>query len=287
MKHPGPIAAPDRLGAYYREISRFPLLSHDEERELARKYRDTGDRDAAYRLVTSNLRFVLKIAHEYSRYGMNIIDLIQEGNIGLMKAVQKFDPDRGFRLISYAVWWIRAYIQAYILRNWSLVKIGTRSEERQLFFALEKAKKELVAFEGARSLPPPPGVGVIEQPAFSAEEIEDMDRRIHVRDVSMDAPLNTETTDTFADFMADPKSDFQADIIKKDDAERLQAGITEALKSLDERERYIVENRVMAESPMTLEDIGKTFGVTKERARQLESRALKRLKDLLKGFKPE
>ncbi|MFA6033781.1 MAG: RNA polymerase factor sigma-32 [Myxococcota bacterium] len=275
---------------YIKDLSRYPLLTPEEERELARRYRDTGDVEAARKLVTSNLRFVVKIANEYQRYGVKLPDLIQEGNIGLMKAVKKFDPDRGYRFISYAVWWIRAYIQAFILKSWSLVKIGTTESERRLFFSLEKAKKELARLDGEKAEPLRLTDGTKREepdPSFSAEQVEDMDRRIHGRDLSIDTPISQDTSETFLDRTADPSANFQDDVINREEGEKLQSAIKKTLDNLPTRERYIIENRVMADEPMTLEEIGKTFGVTRERARQIEAKAISMMKSAMEEFKPD
>jgi len=276
------------LNVYMREIGQYPLLSREEEHRLAVKYRASGDREAAMRLVTSNLRFVVKIAYEYTRYGMKLADLIQEGNMGLMKAVQKFDPSRGYRLISYAVWWIRAFIQAFILKSWSMVKIGTTQAQRRLFFSLEKAKREVARLEGGdagtKELPEPGKIS--DRLNVTSDEINDMERRIHGRDLSIDSPISDDSSETYLDQTADPRSDFQEEIIRKEDGAKLQISINKALDELPVRERYIIENRAMADEPKTLEEIGKAFGITRERTRQLEYRALSRLRERMAEFQP-
>jgi RNA polymerase sigma-32 factor len=276
------------MSAYLTDASRYPLLTVEEEIELAKRYRETGDKEAARKLVTSNLRFVVKIAYEYVRYGVKLADLVQEGNLGLMRAVQKFDPSRGYRFISYAVWWIRAFIQAFILKSWSLVKIGTTQAQRRLFFSLEKARREVAKIDGAV----PEELGMIEADKLSTrlnastQEIESMDLRIKGRDLSIDAHISDDSPDTYLDITPDPNSDFQEEVIRREDGVMLKDRIGKVLENLPQKERYIVENRMMADEPMTLEEIGKTFGVTRERARQIEARASKRLKEALMQFAP-
>lgn len=276
------------MSVYLTDVSRYPLLSVEEEYELATRYRETGDKEAARKLVTSNLRFVVKIAYEYIRYGVKLADLVQEGNLGLMRAVQKFDPSRGYRFISYAVWWIRAFIQAFILKSWSLVKIGTTQAQRRLFFSLEKARREVAKIDGKV----PEELNMIEADKLSARlnasaaEIESMDLRIKGRDLSIDAHISEDSSDTYLDITPDPNSDFQDEVIRREDGVTLKERIGKVLEQLPQKERYIVENRMMADEPMTLEEIGKTFGVTRERARQIETRASRRLKEALMEFAP-
>jgi RNA polymerase sigma-32 factor len=239
--------------------------------------------------VTANLRFVVKIAYEYARYGVKLQDLVQEGNLGLMKAVQKFDPDRGYRFISYAVWWIRAFIQAYILKTWSLVKIGTTQAQRKLFFSLSKARREVARLDGSdplKELSPADVTRVAGKLNVRRDEVEEMELRMRGRDLSIDATVTDESHDTRLDMMADPNADVQAEVIRKEDGLRLRDRIGAALGKLPTKERYIVENRLMADEPMTLEEIGKSFGVTRERVRQLEARAMKLMREQLGEFAP-
>ena len=268
--------SPDSLSTYLSELNRYPLLTVEQEQSLSRRFRD-GDLAAGHLLITSNLRFVVKVAYEYRSYGLKLSDLIQEANIGLMKAVRKFDPDKGIRLISYAVWWIRAYIQNYILKSWSLVKLGTTQAQRRLFFSLARTRRELERL-GA-------GDGVVvnaEEIArklnVKASEVREMEQRMGGRDLSLDAPIGEDGDTTHMDFV-ESEGASQADEV----AERQQAGITRelvqrALKRLDPRERFIIEQRVMGDAEMTLSELGEHFGFSRERARQLEIRAKDKLK---------
>jgi RNA polymerase sigma-32 factor len=268
--------SPNSLSTYLSEINHYPLLTVQQEQALSRRFRD-GDLAAGHQLVTSNLRFVVKVAYEYRSYGLKLSDLIQEANIGLMKAVQKFDPDKGIRLISYAVWWIRAYIQNYILKSWSLVKLGTTQAQRRLFFSLARTRRELERL-GA-------GEGVVvnaEEIArklnVKASEVREMEQRMGGRDLSLDAPMGEDGDATHMDFV-ESEGVSQADEV----AERQQADLTRslvqrALKRLDPRERFIIEQRVMGDAEMTLSELGEHFGFSRERARQLEIRAKDKLK---------
>jgi RNA polymerase sigma-32 factor len=276
------------LELYLSEISRFPLLSADEEQRLARAFAESHDTRAAHRLVTANLRFVVKVSYGYRSYGLPMADLIQEGNIGLMKAVQKFDPDMGIRLISYAVWWIRAYIQNYILRSWSLVKIGTTQAQRKLFFSLARAKRELERhslLHGPDSDARDPAK-VARKLHVLPSEVQEMERRLEGHDLSLDAPI-AESGAPHLDFVF-------STVPPQDDAlslaeERLIAAaqVGAALSRLDARERFIIEKRVMGDQPMTLKQLGEHFGFSRERARQLEIRAKEKLRHALGGLAEE
>ena len=277
------------LEMYLSEINRYPLLSIDEEQRLARQYAATGETRAAHRLVTANLRFVVKVAYEYRSYGFKVADLIQEGNIGLMKAVQKFDPDKGIRLISYAVWWIRAYIQNYILKSWSLVKLGTTQAQRKLFFSLARTRRELdkTSAEHGADSDGRDANKVAKKLRVKASEVREMELRLDGRDLSLDAPMGDDAGSSHLDFVpgADPS---QADALS--DAQQRQVVTTRvgaALSNLDPRERFIVEQRVMSERPMTLKEIGEHFGFSRERARQLEIRAKEKLKERLRALAEE
>jgi len=270
------------LHYYLSEINRYPLLDAAEEQHLARAYRDRGDSRAAHALVTANLRFVVKVAYGYRSYGLRMADLIQEGNIGLMKSVQKFDPDLGIRLISYAVWWIRAYIQNYVLRSWSLVKVGTTQAQRKLFFSLARTRRELDRWSsahGADSDGNDPSK-VARKLRVSPAEVREMQQRLEGRDLSLDVPVGDGGA-LHVDFLASggPPQD---DMVASAEERRLVAGqVGEALARLDPRERFIIEHRVMLDPPMTLKDLGEHFGFSRERARQLEIRAREKLRHAL------
>jgi RNA polymerase sigma-32 factor len=278
MKHGG--TGSDSLEQYLSEISKIALLTVEEERRLARLFRDRGDGRAAHRLVESNLRFVVKVAYEYRSYGLKMADLIQEGNIGLMKAVQKFDPDKEIRLISYAVWWIRAYIQNYVLRSWSLVKIGTTQAQRKLFFSLARTKHELEKLAGPGALGPE--VAGAEQIAkklrVRTSDVEEMQRRMEGRDLSLDAPMSDDGASSHVDFIPSDGSSADDDLAKAQEDRMIADRVGDALSRLDPRERHIIRRRVMEESPETLKELGEHFGFSRERARQIEIRAREKLR---------
>jgi RNA polymerase sigma-32 factor len=271
------------LELYLSEINQFPLLTVEEEQQLARLYRDAGDTRAAHRLVTANLRFVVKVAYEYRSYGFKMSDLIQEGNIGLMKAVQKFDPDKGIRLISYAVWWIRAYIQNYILKSWSLVKLGTTQAQRKLFFSLARTKRELdklSAEHGAASDGEDSGK-IAKKLRVKPAEVQEMQQRMEGRDLSLDAPMGDDGAYTHVDFVVGKGASQDDELSGAQESQMVTSRIGDALARLDQRERYIIEMRVMSDKPMTLKELGEHFGFSRERARQLEIRAKEKLKQEL------
>jgi RNA polymerase sigma-32 factor len=270
--------ASSTLDQYLREINQVPLLTVEEERRLARCFRDEGDTRAGHRLVEANLRFVVKVAFEYRSYGLRMADLIQEGNIGLMKAVQKFDPDKEIRLISYAVWWIRAYIQNHILKSWSLVKIGTTQAQRKLFFSLARTRHEIERLS--------PGAG-LEEPADAAlvasklkvrtSDVVEMTQRMEGRDLSLDAPV-ADGTSTHLEFTPAEGEGQDVELAQAEEDALVNRRVSEAMGRLDPRERHIVEARVMGEGKETLRDLGHHFGFSRERARQLEIRALEKLR---------
>ncbi len=280
MKRDSRATASTSLDAYLSEIHRFPLLTVEEEQSLARTFRDKGDARAAHRLVTANLRFVVKVAHEYRSYGFTLIDLVQEGNIGLMKAVQKFDPDKGIRLISYAVWWIRAYIQNHILKSFSLVKLGTTQAQRKLFFSLARTRRELDAMSAEHGLDSDGAdpEKIAKKLNVKRGEVEEMTQRMHGRDVSIDAPVGDDGGSTHGDFLAGHSPPHDHALADAQEQKMMQGRIGAALALLDERERFIVEHRFMSDEPLTLKEIGERFHVSRERARQLEIRATQKLK---------
>ncbi len=267
----------DSLSLYMAEVRKFALLTPEEERALAVRVHDHGDKEAARRLVVSNLRFVVKIAHEYRHYGLSLIDLIQEGNIGLMKAVSKFNPHRGFRLISYAVWWIRAYIQAFILKSWSLVKIGTTQAQRKLFYKLRKAKREMTT----------DGVGPSSEQLAAAlgvkeTDIDEMDLRLAGRDFFLDAQVDSENgKTTHLDLLPAATPSQEEELADSQESSQLQALAAKGLATLTEKERFTMERRVMADEPLTLQEIGDHFGISRERARQIEANAIRKMKKFL------
>lgn len=262
------------LEKYISEINRFPILSAEEEFRYAVEWRKNQNMEAAEKLVVSNLRFVVKIAHEYRNYGVKLADLIQEGNIGLMHAVKKFDPYKGYRLISYAVWWIRAYIQNYIIKTWSLVKIGTTQAQRKLFFKLNKTKKDIQAL----SLKNPEFREIADSLGVREDEVEEMDVRMSNRDLSLDMAIGDEGGTSHMDYLTYEGEDQESALIRKEETELVQKNITGALAALNEKEMYIIKHRVMADDPKTLQEIGDLYNITRERARQIEKQALKKLR---------
>jgi RNA polymerase sigma-32 factor len=266
------------LEMYLSEINRYPLLSVDEEQALARSFRQKGDSRSAHLLVTSNLRFVVKVAYEYRSYGFRMADLVQEGNIGLMKAVQKFDPDKNIRLISYAVWWIRAYIQNYILKSWSLVKLGTTQAQRKLFFSLARTRREIDRASAGTGEPPASALQIAAKLNVKADEVVEMQLRMEGRDLSLDAPVGDEGATSHVEFVADGAPSQSEELSGAQEREMMSGRIGLALTRLDARERFIIEARLMNDRPMTLKELGDHFGFSRERARQLEIRAKEKLK---------
>jgi RNA polymerase sigma-32 factor len=268
------------LDQYMSEVRRFSLISREEEAALARQLRDEGDVEAAHKLVTSNLRFVVKVAMEYRSYGTRMLDLVQEGNVGLMHAVRKFDPERGYRLITYAVWWIRAYIQSYLLKAFSLVKIGTTQAQRRIFFKLGAARKELEHELGTdvrelsdeeRHRELARAIGVKER------DIGPMEMRMSARDFSLDLALEEGGDATHMDVLADDSDNSESLVGAAELAESMRTDLREAMKTLNAREREVIELRHLREDPPTLREVGKGWGVSRERARQIEAAAKKKL----------
>lgn len=275
------------LHRYLAEISNYPVLSREEEYELARKYREDGDLEAARKLVTSNLKFVVSVANEYKNYGFNTMDIIQEGNIGLMHAVKGFDPTKGYRLISYAVWWIRAYMQNYIIKSWSLVKVGTTQAQRKLFYKLRSAKNELEL--GKDNLSAEDYKELAQKLNVSDKAVIEMDQRMGGKDLSLDAEIKSDNDMSHLDFLADSGVNQEDLLTKSQEAEIVKDGMSDALETLKDRERYIIEQRVLSDSPKTLDELGTKYNISRERVRQIESAALKKIKSVLqeKGIKKE
>jgi len=272
----------DSLQRYMAEIRRYPLLSPTEEHELAVQYKEQGDIEAAYRLVTGNLRLVVMIARNYQRAFRNLLDLIQEGNVGLMEAVRNFDPYRGVRFPSYAVWWIRAYIIRYIMNNWRMVKLGTTQAQRKLFFNLQREKERLEA-EGIT-----PGPKLLAQHiGVKEEEVVEMEQRMSGRDLSLDMPVNDdEESATFLDFIADKQATTEEEVATTEYKRLIREKTKEFARTLKGKELDIFEKRLekhlLDEEPWTLQEIGDQYGISRERVRQLENRLKKKLMDYLK-----
>jgi len=269
-----PVVA-DSLSLYMAEIRRFPLLDADEERQLAISFYEDNDLGAAHRLITSNLRFVVKISAEYRSYGMKMLDLIQEGNIGLMMAVRKFNPYKGIRLISYAVWWIRAYIQNFIISNWSLLKIGTTQAQKKLFFKLNQAKSAIRSMIGHDGLHEAALLLDVKE-----SEVQEMEQRMR-GEYSLDAELEPGEGITMLDSLADDRSNQEELLAGSQEAAILQREVGKAMEQLNEKERYIIEQRVAADEPLTLQEIADHFAISRERVRQIEEGARRKLRNIL------
>jgi len=268
------------LERYLVEISNHPVLSREEEYKLAVKYRDEGDLEAAKKLVSANLKFVVKIANEYKNYGINMMDVIQEGNIGLMNAVKGFDPTKGYRIISYAVWWIRAYIQNYLMKSWSLVKVGTNQAQRKLFYKLRSTKNSLE--KDGEFITDEDYSRIAKELGVRNKDVIEMDQRMSKKDFSLDSKIGENQENTFLSLLEDPMYN-QEDLLAKSQLENsIKDNIVPILETLKDRERYIIEKRILTESPLTLEKIGKKFEISRERVRQIENTALKKIK---KAFK--
>jgi RNA polymerase sigma-32 factor len=266
----------DPLQRYLAEIRRFPLLGRDEEHRLAVRYKEYEDVQAAYKLVTSNLRLVVMIAREYQKAFKNLLDLIQEGNMGLMEAVKNFDPYRGVRFPSYAVWWIRAYMIRYIMNDWRMVKIGTTQAQRKLFFNLQK-EKEKIESEGLT-----PGPKLLAQRLnVKEDEVVEMEQRLGSRDLSVDVPIGDDSEATMLNFLQDNKQSPEEQFADAQYRELLRHKMEQFAKSLKDKELVIYRERLLTEEPVTLREIGEKYGISRERVRQIEERVKKKLKTYL------
>jgi RNA polymerase sigma-32 factor len=269
------------LSRYLDEIRRFPMLEPGEEYMLAKRWREHGDRDAAHRLVTSHLRLVAKIAMGYRGYGLPISEVVSEGNVGLMQAIKRFDPDKGFRLATYAMWWIKAAIQEYILRSWSLVKMGTTANQKKLFFNLRKAKGRISALEEG-DLKPDQVKTIATRLGVTEQDVIDMNRRLG-GDVSLNAPLREEGEGgEWQDWLVDDSASQESVLAAAQEGQNRLAALRDALGVLNARERRIFEARRLAEDPITLEELSTEFGVSRERVRQIEVRAFEKIQDAVK-----
>jgi RNA polymerase sigma-32 factor len=269
------------LSRYLTEIRNFPMLQPEEEYMLAKRWREHSDSGAAHRLVTSHLRLVAKIAMGYRGYGLPINEIVSEGNVGLMQAVKRFEPDKGFRLATYAMWWIRASIQEYILRSWSLVKIGTTAAQKKLFFNLRKAKGQIKAIEDGDMRPEQVAL-IATKLGVTEEEVISMNRRLAAPDHSLNAPLRADSEGEWQDWLVDEtpnQESILADQEEKDDRHDL---LEEAMKALNERERHILKERRLKDEPATLEDLSKEYDISRERVRQIEVRAFEKLQRAIK-----
>jgi RNA polymerase sigma-32 factor len=270
------VGAHGGLTRYLEEIRQFPMLEPQQEYMLAKSWREHGDRDAAHELVTSHLRLVARIAMGYRGYGLPIGEVISEGNVGLMQAVKRFDPDKGFRLATYAMWWIRAAIQEYILRSWSLVKMGTTAAQKKLFFNLRKIKGQLKALDEG-DLRPDQVKRIATQLGVTEEDVVSMNRRL-AGDSSLNAPVrNDAESGEWQDWLVDDTMDQETALAESEERENRREMLNDALKGLNARERRVFEARRLAEDPLTLEELSAEFGVSRERIRQIEVRAFEKV----------
>jgi RNA polymerase sigma-32 factor len=276
------LTAESGLTRYLEEIRRFPMLEPQDEYMLAKRWREHGDRDAAHKLVTSHLRLVAKIAMGYRGYGLPISEVISEGNVGLMQAVKRFEPEKGFRLATYAMWWIKAAIQEYILRSWSLVKMGTTANQKKLFFNLRKAKSKISALEEG-DLRPDQVKLIAKRLGVTEQDVVDMNRRLG-GDVSLNAPIREDgDSGEWQDWLVDEVSDQETRLADSEESDNRRKALGEALSVLNERERRIFEARRLADDPITLEDLAAEFGVSRERVRQIEVRAFEKVQRAVKS----
>src|SRR2546421_12987072 len=275
------ISSEGGLGRYLQEIRQFPMLQPDEEYMLAKRWKEHGDREAAHKLVTSHLRLVAKIAMGYRGYGLPISEVISEGNVGLMQAVKRFEPDKGFRLATYAMWWIKAAIQEYIPRSWSLVKMGTTANQKKLFFNLRKAKSRISALEEG-DLHPDQVKLIAKRLGVTEQDVIDMNRRLG-GDVSLNAPIREDgDSGEWQDWLVDDVNDQETRLAESEEFDNRKKALGEALSGLHQRERRIFEARRLADDPITLEELADEFRVSRERVRQIEVRAFEKVQKAVK-----
>jgi RNA polymerase sigma-32 factor len=276
-----PVLAGDSgLSRYLDEIRRFPMLEPQEEYILAKRWREHSDGEAAHRLVTSHLRLVAKIAMGYRGYGLPIGEVISEGNIGLMQAVKRFEPEKGFRLATYAMWWIRASIQEYILRSWSLVKMGTTANQKKLFFNLRKAKSQISALDDG-DLKPHQIDTIATKLGVTKQEVVEMNRRLG-GDASLNSPLREDGDGEWQDWLVDESASQESLLVDAEETDNRRTALAQALNVLNERERRIFEARRLSDEPMTLEDLSAEFGISRERVRQIEVRAFEKVQQAVR-----
>lgn len=268
------------LTRYLQEIRRFPMLTQKEEFTLAKQWTEQGDVEAAHKLVTSHLRLVAKIAMGYRGYGLPVGELISEGNIGMMQAVKRFDPDRGFRLATYAMWWIRAAIQEYILHSWSLVKIGTTAAQKKLFFNLRKIKGQLKAFEDG-DLAPETVSEIARRLDVPEHEVVNMNRRIAAPDHSLNAPLRIDGDGEWQDWLEDTSPNQETELAASEELTLRRQMLGTAMSNLNDRERHILTQRRLTEEPMTLEELSQIYKISRERVRQIEVRAFEKVQEMI------
>jgi RNA polymerase sigma-32 factor len=270
------------LGRYLQDIRKFPMLEPDEEYMLAKRWAERDDVDAAHKLVTSHLRLVAKIAMGYRGYGLPLSELISEGNVGMMQAVKRFDPDRGFRLATYAMWWIRAAIQEYILHSWSLVKMGTTAAQKKLFFNLRKLKGQMQAIDEG-DLNPEQVKHIAEQLNVPEQDVVSMNRRLAAPDHSLNAPLRVDGDGEWQDWLMDEEDSQEHRLAETEELGHRRELLARAMETLNERERHILTERRLKEEPTTLEDLSQEYGISRERVRQIEVRAFEKLQKSIRN----
>jgi RNA polymerase sigma-32 factor len=276
------ISAESNLSRYLQEIRKFPMLAPEEEYMLAKRWQEHEDSKAAHKLVTSHLRLVAKIAMGYRGYGLPLSELISEGNVGMMQAVKRFDPDRGFRLATYAMWWIRAAIQEYILHSWSLVKMGTTAAQKKLFFNLRKLKGQMQAIEEG-DLSPEQVKQIATKLEVPEQDVVNMNRRLAAPDHSLNAPLRAESEGEWQDWLVDETSNQEISLAENEEMGKRRQLLQAAMTGLNERERDILVERRLRDNPTTLEDLSQKYGISRERVRQIEVRAFEKLQKAIKN----
>jgi RNA polymerase sigma-32 factor len=276
------VAAEDKLSRYLQQIRAFPTLTVEEELALSKRWRDHKDVEAAHKLVTSLLRLVVKIALGYRRYGLPVGELISEGNVGMLQAMNRFDPDRGFRLATYAMWWIRAAIQEYILHSWSLVKLGTTAAQKKLFFNLRRMKRRMQAIEDG-DLRPEHVAKIAHVLGVPEHEVVNMNRRLAASDHSLNAPMRTDREDEWQDWLADESQSQETSFADREEFSGRQALLPGALRTLNERERHILIKRRLKDNPTTLEELAQQYAISRERVRQIEVHAFEKLQKVMKA----
>ena len=277
-----PMAPEGNLTRYLQEIRKFPMLAPEEEYALAKRWQESGDLEAAHKLVTSHLRLVAKIAMGYRGYGLPVGELISEGNVGMMQAVKRFDAERGFRLATYAMWWIRAAIQEYILHSWSLVKMGTTAAQKKLFFNLRRLKGEMQAIEDG-DLRPEHVAKIAKDLDVPEQDVIQMNRRLASADHSLNAPVRIDGEGEWQDWLVDESDNQEVELAEREDMGQRKALLANALNTLNDRERHILIERRLKDEPTTLEDLSHQYNISRERVRQIEVRAFEKLQRAMKA----
>ncbi len=271
------------ISGYLRKIKKFPLLTHEDEENLANEWISKSSYEAAHKLINAHLRLVVKISMKFRGYGLPLNELISEGNIGLIQSLNRFDPSKGFRLSTYAMWWIRASIQEFILHSWSLVKIGTTAAQKKLFFNLRSLKGKLKALEDG-DLPPELVTEIAERLEVSENDVVDMNRRMAGHDHSLNNPYSADNDDEWINGLPDEKENHENKFLHKEELSKRREMLKTALKNLDDRERRIITQRRLVDDPLTLDELSKSFGISRERVRQVEVRAFEKLRKVVKNI---